>query len=160
MLKMKNKYAGFTLTELMVALVVNALIFIFLLGLFVANLTHYNLVLNTNRLNEQLEAIMQTMTAEIRRAGYWANANSLIGTNTNTNPFMVSGTTDVTVGGTGNSCILFTYDHGSAGGASLPAISSSSDDDRYGFRLQGNYIQTRPWGAAFSCGAAASAWKI
>ena len=48
---------GFTLVELMVALVVNALIFIFLVGIFSANLTHYLSILNTNRLNQQLERI-------------------------------------------------------------------------------------------------------
>jgi prepilin peptidase dependent protein B len=159
MLMMRKNFrsSGFTLTELLVALVINALIFIFLVGLFISNLNHYNLVLNTNRLNEQLEGIMMMMSADIRRAGYWGNANSLIGTNTNTNPFMVTGTTDVTVGGTGNDCILFTYDHNSDG--VLPAISSASDDERYGYRLNGTYIQTRPWGASFSCSAAANAWE-
>lgn len=149
---------GFTLVELMVALVVNALIFIFLVGIFSANLTHYLSILNTNRLNQQLDGIMQIMITDIRRAGYWANAASNVGTNTNTNPFQSSvNGTDITVGGVGNSCITFTYDRNSSG--TLSAISSTSDDERYGFRLNGTNIQTRPWGATFSCNAAASAWE-
>jgi prepilin peptidase dependent protein B len=157
MLMMRKKNRGFTLSELLVALVVNALIFIFLIALFISNLNHYNLVLSTNRLNEQLEAIMMMMSADIRRAGYWGNANSNIGTNTNTNPFMVTGTTDITIGGTGNSCILLTYDR--SGNGLLAPISTTSDDERYGYRLNGTNIQTRPWGASFSCGAGATAWE-
>jgi prepilin peptidase dependent protein B len=151
------KLAGFTLNELIIALLINTLIFGALIAVFVANLNHYTTSINTNRLNQQLQAALQLMTADIRRAGYWANAATLIGTNTNTNPFMstASGTDIVT--GAGNTCILFTYDHGSTG--SLPSISSVTDDDRYGYRLTNGAIQTRPWGATFNCTAAASAWE-
>jgi prepilin peptidase dependent protein B len=157
-LKISSKTKGFTLIELLVTLVINALIFIFLIGIFANNLTHYNLILNTNRLNQQLEEIMQIMTNDIRRAGYWANASSNIATNTNTNPFQSStGGTDIAVGGSPNTCITFTYDHNSNG--SLPGTSTTSDDERYGYRLSGIYIQTRPWGASFNCSASASAWE-
>lgn len=158
MIRSPRLLAGFTLVELMVALVINALIFIFLLGIFSANLTHYNQILNTNRLNQQLDAIMQIMATDIRRAGYWSQEYTEAGTNTNTNPFQNSGTgTDVAVGGVGNSCITFSYDHNNTG--TLPGISALADDDRYGYRLNGTNIQTRPWGATFSCGAAAAAWE-
>ena len=152
-LKNKLKQKGFTLVELMVALsYVNALLFIFLIGIFITNLTHYTLTLNTNRLNQQMEEIMQIMASDIRRAGYWANAAANVGTNTNTNPFQSTANgTDIAVGGAGNSCITFTYDRNSNG--SLAGISSTSDDERYGFQLIGNNIQTRPWGATFACGA-------
>ena len=150
-----SKHKGFTLIELMVALVINALIFIFLIGIFANNLTHYNLTLNTNRLNQQLEEIMQIMTFDIRRAGYWANASSNVGTNTNTNPFQnASGGTDIAVNG---SCLTFTYDHNSNG--SLPGTSTTSDDERYGYRLNNGFIQTRPWGASFNCAASANVWE-
>jgi prepilin peptidase dependent protein B len=156
--KRLHRIAGFTLVELMVAVVVNALIFIFLIGIFTTNLAHYNLILATNRLNQQMQQIMQMMTAEIRRAGYWANAYTNIGTNTNTNPFMSTvSLTDIAVGGVGNSCITFTYDKN--GNGSLPGLSTTTDDERYGFRLNGTNVQMRPWGAAFTCSAAATAWE-
>jgi prepilin peptidase dependent protein B len=121
-------------------------------------LHHYTTAVNTNRLNQQLQAAMQLMVNDIRRAGYWTNAYTLVGTDTNTNPFQSTvGSTDVTVGGTGNSCILFTYDH--LGTGVLPSISSTTDDDRYGYRLNGTSLQTRPWGGTFSCSAAATNWE-
>jgi type II secretory pathway component PulJ len=152
-----RRSAGFTLTELTIALVINALVFTSLLAIFIANINHYTQTINTNRLNQQLEATVELMATDIRRAGYWANANTNIGTDTNTNPFMsTSNGTDVSIG-PGNTCILLTYDHNNTG--VLPAISAASDDDRYGYRLNGNTIQSRPWGAPFSCTASATSWE-
>lgn len=146
---------GFTFTELLVALTISALLFSLLIGVFIANLNHYHKSVNTNRLNQQLQSTLDLMTNDIRRAGYWANANGDVGTNQNNNPFMASAT-DITVNASKN-CILFTYDHGNTG--TLPSISSSYDDDRYGYRLSNGAVQTRPPGASFSCTAASSAWE-
>lgn len=144
---------GFTLIELMIALAVSSLLFLALIAVFVANISHYQKSINVNRLNSQLEAIVDLMANDIRRAGYWSNASNDIGTDQNNNPFMASGA-DITISG---SCILFSYDHDSNG--SLASVSSSVDDERYGFRLNGNAIQARPPGASFSCAAASNAWE-
>jgi prepilin peptidase dependent protein B len=149
------KQSGFTLTELLVALSLNILVLIALISIFVANLQHYRTVLNTNRLHQQLQSAMDIMSSDIRRAGYWANASNDLALNQNNNPFMASGT-DISVG-TGNTCILFTYDNSKNG--SLPAISTSYDDERYGYRVNSQVLQTRPWGASFSCTASANAWE-
>ncbi|MDR3491228.1 MAG: prepilin-type N-terminal cleavage/methylation domain-containing protein [Gammaproteobacteria bacterium] len=143
----RQKMLGFTLPELLVALVVNAILFTALISIFIVNITHYNTIIKVNRLNQQLQATMQLMVNDIRRAGYWANANNDIGTNQNNNPFMASGV-DLTIGAS-NTCILFAYDKNSSG--TLPSIGSSSDDERYGYRLTGNAVQSRPWGASFNC---------
>jgi prepilin peptidase dependent protein B len=150
-----NKTSGFTLTELMIAIALNLLVLIALVSIFVTNLQHYRSVLNTNRLQQELQTAMNIMSNDIRRAGYWANARNDLRTDQNNNPFMVSGT-DVSVG-TGNTCILLTYDRDNNG--TLPSVSSSYDDERYGYRLNSQTLQTRPWGASFSCTAAASAWE-
>lgn len=148
-----RRFCGFTLIELLIALVISTLLLSGLLALFGANVGHYNKTMNYNRLNEQLKAALEIMANDIRRAGYWANASNDVATNQNNNPFMTS-TTDVSVNAN-NNCILFSYDHGNNG--SLPAISANYDDDRYGFQLSNNAIQSRPPGAAFSC--AASGWE-
>ncbi len=149
-----KKFAGFTLVEVLIALVINAILFAGLITIFLANLEHHRKMLDISQLNEELQAAMQMMTSEIRRAGYWANAQNDIGTTQNNNPFMASGT-DITLSGT--NCILFSYDHDKNG--TLPTLSSSYDDERYGIRLNGGAIQIRPPGATYACTASASAWE-
>lgn len=154
-MSIKSKQTGFTLVELVIALGLNLVVVVALLGIFIANLNHYRSVLNANMLYQQLQTAMDIMTSDIRRAGYWANASNDAHLDQNNNPFMASGL-DVSVPA-GNTCILFSYDHNNNG--TLPSIGSGSDDERYGYRLSGTAIQTRPWGASFSCAAAASAWE-
>lgn len=147
------KQNGFTLSEMMIALVVNSILFLALIGIFVADLEHYRKVINANRLQQQLQGVMDIMASDIRRAGYWGNASSDLDTNQNNNPFMASGI-DLAISG---SCILFAYDKNSDG--VLPAISSAYDDERYGYRLTAQAIQARPPGAPFSCAASSSSWE-
>lgn len=152
----RKKTLGFTLIELMIALALNALLFTALLTIFMTNLDHYHKTLNRDRLNQQLHTAMSLIASEIRRAGYSANAYSDIGLHQNNNPFVVTGTTDISINAAAN-CILFTYDHNNDG--ALPAISAAIDDERYGFRLSGQTLQARPPGSDFSCTASASAWE-
>lgn len=150
-----HKNSGFTLIELLTALAINVILFAGLIGIFLSNIDHYRESINTNRLNQQLQTAVMIMSDDIRRAGYWANAQNDIGSGVNNNPFMASGV-DISTGNSG-SCILFAYDTDNNG--SLPSISSSIDDERYGFRLSGNILQTRPPGAPFDCTTAASNWE-
>lgn len=147
--------SGLTLIEMLIALAINAFVFTVLIAVFVTNLNHYRESIEINRLNDQLQTVLQLMSDDIRRAGYWANANTDIGLAQNNNPFQAAGV-DLTVNGSGN-CILFAYDHDANG--SLAAVSSTADDERYGYRLSGAAIQARPPGAAYDCTATASAWE-
>lgn len=149
-----TKKSGFTLIEVMIALVINSILLLGVVDIFIANLEHYRKVIGVGQLNEQLQSAMYSMSSEIRRAGYSGTASNDIGTHTNNNAFQAGGT-DIAV--TGGSCILFTYDVD--GNGSLPAISSAVDDERYGFRLNNGAIQVRPAGATFACNAASSNWE-
>ncbi|HTM64126.1 MAG TPA: hypothetical protein VL360_06450 [Gammaproteobacteria bacterium] len=150
-----KKIAGFTFVEILAALAINLVLFGGLITIFLSNINQYRISISTNKLNQQMQTAMVMMATEIRRAGYWANAQNDLNSTVNNNPFMASGT-DITINAGGN-CILFTYDSNKNG--SLPSISSSSDDERYGFRLNGQTLQIRPFGSAFDCTAAASAWE-
>jgi type IV pilus assembly protein PilW len=147
-------YSGFSLIELLVALVINIILLSALIAVFSSNVGHFNKVNNSDALNQQLESALQLMANDIRRAGYWADAKSDVGTGTNNNPFMAAGV-DLNTDTAG--CILFTYDYNKNN--SLPSITSASDDERYGFRLNNQTLQARPPGAAFDCSAAANAWE-
>lgn len=149
-----SRQSGFTLAEIMIALIINVIILLALLSIFSANISHVGKSNNMDVLSQQLETSMLLMTNDIRRAGYWSNSSGDIGNGQNNNPFMASGM-DVAV--TGGSCITFTYDYDKNGSAA--AISSTSDDERYGFRLNNQTLQSRPQGGSFACNAAASAWE-
>jgi type IV pilus assembly protein PilW len=150
-----KKLAGLTFIELMIALALNAILMSALLTVFMANIEHYRKSLNISRLNQQLQNSLNLMANDIRRAGYWSNAANDIGLDQNTNPFMASGA-DITTN-VANNCILFAYDQNSNG--TLPAISSSIDDKRYGYRLTNQILQARPPGAPFNCTTAAADWE-
>ncbi|VVC75585.1 hypothetical protein AQUSIP_08750 [Aquicella siphonis] len=146
---------GLSLVELLVALVVNIILLSALIAAFSSTISHYNNVNNADTLNQQLESALLLMANDIRRAGYWGNAMNDVNTGLNNNPFMAADT-DVSING-GNNCILFTYDYDNNG--SVQAVTSASDDERYGFRVVNQTLQARPPGAPFDCTAAASAWE-
>ena len=148
-----RKHRGFTFVELLVALAINLVLFAGLLTIFLSNINHYRSSINLNRLNQQLHTSMLLMTNEIRRAGYWVNAQNDLGSAVNNNPFMAAGT-NITVSG---SCILFTYDSNSDG--ALPSIAANVDDERYGFRLSGQTLQTRAYGSPYDCATASDNWE-
>ena len=157
MLIVVNKLAkGFTLLEVLIALAVNIVIFTALITFFSNTLTHYHSTLKINRLNQQLDNALLLMAQDIRRAGYWGNANSLLNAPLNTNPFMsITNGTDITI--PSSSCILFTMDLNNDN--TLPSVSANVEDERYGFRLNNQILQARPRGAAFDCAAAADTWE-
>ncbi|MDF1758941.1 MAG: prepilin-type N-terminal cleavage/methylation domain-containing protein [Coxiellaceae bacterium] len=150
MLNHSKNVQGFTLIELMVALAVSSFVLLGVFSLYTASLHHSKLSMELSRLDAEMHNVASMMEADIRPAGYWAGAGS-----STTNPFMVTGTTDLYTS-PGQDCILTTYDKNDDG--NVAAISSASDDERYGYRLVGGTVQYRPWGADFDCAAATNAW--
>ena len=146
-----KKSKGFTLSELMLGLLISSILIIALLSFFTTNVSYYKNTININRLNLQLQTVLDLMTNEIRRAGYWANASTDIGNSTtNANPFMQIAT-DIQTPLT--NCILLTYN--STGGVGV------ADTEKIGFRLNGGAIQGRPptGPANFTCAAANNTWE-
>lgn len=145
---------GFTLVELLIALLISSLLFIGLISMYFSTVQHGGKMLNTNRLYEQLSAAMELMSGDIRRAGYWAQASTDVGTSANTNPFMASG---VRLTISGGNCILFVFDNNAD--ATFPSINNGTDDERYGYRLRNGAIQARPSTAPFDCAATTAEWE-
>jgi prepilin peptidase dependent protein B len=148
------KQRGLTMAEMMIALAVNFVILLGLISVFSNNISHTNKTTSQDLLNQQLESAMQMMANDIRRAGYWGNAKSDIGTGVNNNPFMAAAV-DITV--SGGNCILFAYDYNSDG--LLASIGATADDEHYGYRLNSQTLQSRPFGSSFACTAAATNWE-
>ena len=149
--KSKRKQAGFTLAELMITVGVSAVVLSGVMGLFFSMSKHSRTSLESNRLDRELHSVMSIVAKDVRRAGFWGNAQS-----GQANPFMGPGV-DLAIGGTNSDCILLSYDKN--GDGTLPAIATNIDDERYGYRLQNFVIQFRPAGKPYDCTTAATNWE-
>lgn len=147
----RERQSGFTLLELMIALAISVIVMAGVLALFINMINHSRGTIDAGRLDRELHSVLTAMGTDIRRAGYWGQAET-----SNSNPFMVTGSTDLSINGA-NDCILVTYDHDDDG--VLPAISAGVDDERYGYRKTGDAIQFRPRGSTFDCTATAANWS-
>lgn len=141
-----KKQFGFTLIEIMIAMLIGLIIVSATIGIYVSTVKGSTDTINSARLNHDLELVMSLMVNDIRRAGYWGGA--IADANSEANPFTAE-VTDVTniqlrnfaapaialaAGATGN-CVLYTYDADGDGFVDA--------NEYYGFRLNGNTINMR-----------------
>lgn len=140
-----KKQSGFTLIEIMIALLIGLIIIAATIGIYITTIRGSSDIIKSARLNHDLESVMALMTNDIRRAGYWGGA--IAEADSRTNPF-TSNTTDIllrnlaapTTAVTTGNCILYTYD---ANGDGIV-----DDNEYYGFRRNGNTINMRLTGTA------------
>ena len=151
---MLNRYCkGFSLIELMIGFVIGAFVIASSLTAFVAIMRSNADILKQARLEYELSKSLNLMANDIRRAGYWGNAANDLGTSTNTNPFMAAANRLQVAG----NCILFSYDLDADG--NFPALNTAPSDERFGYRLTGQRIQTRPESySTFACDDADNTW--
>jgi len=140
------KFCGLTLVEMLIALVISAAVLTGMVSFYAFVTYHSKHSLEVVRLDQELYLALNVMSNDIRRAGYWSNAQADLGTGNLTNPFMQADT-DLQVNSS-NNCILFSYDR--SGDGALPALGSAYDE-RYGFRLNNNIIQYRVSSGSFAC---------
>src|SRR5258708_6170770 len=81
-----DNQSGFTIAELLIALVINVVILMALISIFSTHVSNNTKIQKSNILNQQLETALELMANDIRRAGYWGNSTTDIGTNANNNP--------------------------------------------------------------------------
>jgi prepilin peptidase dependent protein B len=113
---------GFTLVELMIALAVGLIVLAAIAALTVATVSANKSVLKSTRLDQELRAVMQVLTRDLRRVGYDGNLND-----GNAVPITI---TPETYAGNANACVLYAYDRNDDG-----ALTTSSPDERFGFRF-------------------------
>lgn len=160
-----KKQSGYTLIEIMIALVIGLIIIAATITIYIATIRGSSDVIKAARLNHDLESAMMLMTNDIRRAGFWGGA--IAGADSRTNPFTANATNiqlrnlaaPTTAVTTGN-CILYTYDGGS--GVNHDANGLVDTDEYYGFRRNGNTINMRLSGVAAApadCDNANDTWE-
>lgn len=123
---------GFTLIELMVALVIGLVLMLGLTTFLINNIRNNSDTLKAIRLNQEMRSTMMLMSRELRRAGYWASTASAA------NPFQTMTTS--TAG-----CVLYSYDRWSTASATVP------DDVKYGFLQASGAVHMRSSGSSYTC---------
>ena len=122
------KQWGFSLVELMVAVVLGMVVVGAAVAVYVAMLQSSTGTVRTARLNYDMGSLMTYMANDIRRAGYWGGA--AVGADPLLNPFTAAAE-DIQVladwDGNGNPCIVYSYDADNDG--------VQQDSERFGFRL-------------------------
>lgn len=150
---------GFTLTELMVGLLVSTILVGSAISMLSTTVKHNYETMHSIRLNQEMQGALELMASEIRRAGYWAIPKNNITQSPDSilysNPF-TKNSTDITINNA-KDCILFCYDHNS--NSLMSPINTVTDDERYGFRLKGGAIQIRASSSEYNCNAADSNWE-
>lgn len=134
-----NKNSGFTLIEIMIALVLGLFIVGVTLTVYLTTVRGSSETIKSARLNHDLESAMSLMVNDIRRAGYWGGANSQ--GNPFENPFANQYVTDsAPLGRPSVSCYLYSYD--------FDADEVVDADEYYGFKLDGGTIRMRLTGSS------------
>lgn len=154
---------GFTMIELMISTAISLIVLAGVLTVFIATLNSSSETLRMARLNQELRAIMDVMTRDIRRAGFAGITPGTDYTGDGTvdendlayNPF-TQGNYDLTIEG---SCIAYSYnldkdDPPKIGLGANGAASATTDTDNnelFGFKLQDDAIKMRTAGATPGC---------
>lgn len=127
-----RRQRGMTLVELMVGIAVGLFVVAGATKLLVDNLTNNRRMLVETRVNQDLRSAADLIVRDLRRAGYWQSATSVVSGATVLNPYsaIANTTTDLTTGE-----LTFTYDK--------DGNSTVNDGDRSGFRVNSGMLEIR-----------------
>ncbi|KEA64527.1 Type IV fimbrial biogenesis protein PilW [Marinobacterium lacunae] len=128
MLKMRRE-TGFTLIEMMIALLLGLIVTGIAISMYVSTLGITKQTVTSVRLSQELRTVMDMMVRDIRRAGYWAG-----GTLTGNPHGVVSGGLPVNVftspkSSDSNSCVVLSYDYDADGSATIEHLMGYRLDD-------------------------------
>jgi len=129
-----KKQLGFTLIEIMIALLLGLIVVGAIVNIYVATVSSSSGIIRSTRLNHDLDAVMTLMINDIKRAGYWGRAN--VAADSRVNPFTMA-TTNIQIPAA--TCILYSYDADGDG--------TVDSNEYYGFKLEDNSIKMRKTGA-------------
>ncbi len=127
-----HKQRGLSLIELMVGMIVAMVVIAGAFAAYMGMTISSRDSIRADRLNQDMQTVMDLMVADLRRAGYW---NSEASGAPATNPFSTINT--ATAG-----CILYSYDADGSG--------AISDNERFGFKRTGNAIWSRTSGTSLT----------
>ena len=142
-----KKYQGFTLIELMIAMVVGLIVVAATITIYIITIRGSADTLKSAHLNQDIGVVTTLMINDIRRAGYWGGA--VIGADSGNNPFTIEDQTDVAINADAD-CIVYSYD--------LDNDAIVDDDEYFGFRLQNGSVEIKDSGSISNCNDAEAVW--
>jgi prepilin-type N-terminal cleavage/methylation domain len=137
-----KKPSGFTLIELMVAMVVGLIVAAIAMSMYVSLIRANATSIQVTRLTQSLQGALDVMERDIRRAGYFANAISTALDTSNVNPatFTISDLQRVSAAAPLYDCILIRYDSNGDG-----AVSGADEILGYKFDGTNQSIEFHSW---------------
>lgn len=141
----RRRQTGFTLIEMMVAIVVGLIVIGAALGFTVSTVRAYGENIRSTRFSQELRTGMNLVVRELRRSGYDGASTSRVSTDSNPTMFRNLGTP-------GSGCIVYEYDRGGTLG------NAPAGADKRAIRLGNNKLQVRSSGAA-DCSGDDTVWS-
>jgi len=132
--KQHIKERGFTLIELMIAMMLGLIVIGGALSIYISTVASSSNTIKSSRLNYDLESAMSLMMNDIKRAGYWGGAAD---GEAGFNPFTEGAVSDITILDVGE-CILYSYDANDN-----EAVDAN---EFYGFKFEDGSIKIRSTG--------------
>jgi prepilin-type N-terminal cleavage/methylation domain-containing protein len=103
------KERGFSVIELMIAIAISFVVVLGMERVFVSSFRANSTAIAYTNLNSQLRSVMQAMSRDIRRSGFWAGSMGDIANGSQANPFVAVAVVDQDADGI-DDCILYGYD--------------------------------------------------
>jgi prepilin peptidase dependent protein B len=156
-----KKQQGFNLIEFMIALTLGLLLLLLLLTLSNTMINSNQTMLHKNSMVIEMEAVLNLIMNDIRRAGYSSVNSAVVNQNSNNLNVFMQAPNDISINNAG-SCILFTYDRNKTGSPTTSNSATAANNDHFGYRLNSttNAIEVFSTDntANFNCTSSASDW--
>ena len=139
-----HQQRGASLVELMIAMALGLAALAAMTSLVGYGIGMNARLLANSRLNEEVNAIGQLLTRDIKRAGYNADTIAMV-TDPAASPSLFANSLVVSElpGEAANSCLIFAYDRNSNG-----LVDTVGTNENFGFRLNDGAVEIRIGGAA------------
>jgi len=129
----KISQSGFSLLEVLVSSIIGSIAIAGIMTFFINTMQSNSDGLKEIRLNQELRALLDVMVRDIRRSGYWRNADGV------TYNIYANDENALKVSSNGN-CITYSYDNFKINDSKADIVQNS---DAAGFRLINNTIKIR-----------------
>lgn len=167
---MKHSNKGYTLIELLIAIAIGAIIVFGVTTTFTGSMQTSATAIRTSQFDQELRATMNTITRDLRRAGFSKNATTDVGTGTSTNTFLLDTGEPLKIWTSANvsvlqttavptttplTCVTYAFD-----AAPTPdGVLTASSDDYRGFKLSGGVIYKRTAAATTGQNCSQGTWS-